>query len=142
MDTILCVHCRKPFSPNPRIKNQRYCGKKDCQRARKTSWQKKKLKHDPDYAANQKDCQKSWRERHPGYWQNWREHHPEYTAIKRIRQKERNRRMRRPIAKMDASKPDTFVKSGWYLLIREPAAPETIAKMDASIQKIQLISYG
>ena len=31
-----CVHCRRHFRPNPKIKNQSYCGRKECQRARKS----------------------------------------------------------------------------------------------------------
>jgi len=46
---IPCAHCGRPFAPGPRVKNQRYCGEKNCQRARKRKWQKEKLGNDPDY---------------------------------------------------------------------------------------------
>ena len=44
-------HCRRILNPDPRVKNQRYCGEKACQRARKRQWQKEKLAVDPDYKA-------------------------------------------------------------------------------------------
>jgi len=31
---IPCTHCGRLFAPDPRVKNQRYCGEKDCQRGR------------------------------------------------------------------------------------------------------------
>jgi hypothetical protein len=46
---IPCANCSHPFTPDPRVKNQRYCGGKDCQRARKREWQKEKLRTNPDY---------------------------------------------------------------------------------------------
>jgi hypothetical protein len=53
-----CPHCGKRFLPHPAVFNQRYCGSTDCQRARKKSWQKEKLKSDPDYRENQAAAQK------------------------------------------------------------------------------------
>jgi hypothetical protein len=44
---IRCAHCSCLFFPDPRVKNQRYCSSKECQRARKRLWQKEKLAHDP-----------------------------------------------------------------------------------------------
>lgn len=31
------------------MKNQRYCGARDCQQARKNAWQREKQQTDPDY---------------------------------------------------------------------------------------------
>lgn len=138
MKAIQCAHCHQFFVPNPRVKNQRYCGEKPCQRARKTLWQKLKLKIDPDYQANQRDCQKQWRNNNPDYWRNWRAAHPGYTERNRIRSRLRSM----SFANMDASKPEGFIKSGYYFLIPEPLDPVVFAKMDASIQKVQLISTG
>ena len=138
MKAIRCAHCHQFFVPNPRVKNQRYCSEKPCQRARKTLWQSQKLKTDPDYKANQRDCQKQWCKNHPDYWSNWRAAHPGYTERNRIR----GRLKSRNLAKMDASKSEHFIKSGCYFLIPEPLSPVFIAKMDASIQKVQLISVG
>ncbi|NLI31809.1 MAG: hypothetical protein GX422_03355 [Deltaproteobacteria bacterium] len=55
---IQCAHCGCRFEPNPRVKNQSCCSQKDCQRARKRKWRKAKLVSDPDYKANQRDCQR------------------------------------------------------------------------------------
>jgi hypothetical protein len=65
MKRILCVHCGRDFLPNPRVKNQGYRNRRECQRARKPLWQRQKLAIDPDYQDNQRDCWKSWRQRHP-----------------------------------------------------------------------------
>ena len=62
---IACAHCGRLFPRDPRVKNQRYCGEKDCQRARKREWQKEKLRNDPDYKDNQRACQIDWHKRQP-----------------------------------------------------------------------------
>lgn len=142
MEPIRCAHCQQFIVPNPHIKNQRYCSHAACQRARKTFWQKQKLKFDSDYKANQKDCQKQWRENHPGYWRSWRAEHPEYSKRNCIQQQERNRQRAFKIAKMDASKTESFIKSGCYFIIPELFGPVIIAKMDASVQKVRLILDG
>jgi len=49
MEEKRCAHCGCPLDLNPRSKNQRYCGKQECQRARKRMWQKNKMATDPDY---------------------------------------------------------------------------------------------
>jgi hypothetical protein len=142
MEPIRCAHCQQFIVPNPHIKNQHYCNSAACQRARKTLWQKQKLKTDSDYKANQKDCQKQWRENHPGYWRNWRAEHPEYSKRNCIQQQERNRQRAFKIAKMDASKTESFIKSGCYFIIPELLGPVIIAKMDTSVQKVRLILDG
>ena len=61
--------CPLPVSvlSNPRVKTQRFCSDKACQRARKAQWQRDKLATDPDYRANQRDCQYRWQHQHPQY---------------------------------------------------------------------------
>jgi hypothetical protein len=142
MEAICCAHCQQFFVPNPRIKKQRYCSHAACQRARKTLWQKQKLKTDSDYKTNQKDCQKQWCENHRDYWRNWRAEHPKYTERNRIQQQERNRQRTFKIAKMDVSKTENFIKSGCYFIIPELFGSAIIAKMDASVQKVRLILDG
>ena len=95
MNKVRCAHCGSRFVPNPRIRNQRYCGRIECQRARKSSWQRRKLATDPDYQANKQDSQRAWRIRNPGYWQNWRLRHPEYVERNRMLQQERRGRLSR-----------------------------------------------
>ena len=129
---IPCAHCGCLFTPNPRVKNQRYCGEEDCQRARKRKWQKEKLATDPDYKANQRACQIDWHSEHPGYYRKYRQGNPRYCQRNTLLQTYRNAKAR-VIAKMDASEtPPVNKPSAFYLL-------PLIAKMDALPQKVFLI---
>lgn len=136
--TIQCVHCGCHFEPNPRVKNQRYCNEKECQRARKRKWQQDKLLSDPDYKANQRDCQKEWHKRQPGYYKRYRERHPKSCERNRLMQRYRNcrRRPRQKIATMDAFHPVPVLDPALYYLL------PVIAKMDASTQKVLIIPAG
>jgi hypothetical protein len=124
--------CKRLFIPNPRVKNQLYCGEKDCQRARRRKWQKEKLATDPDYKADQADRQREWRQLHPGYYKEYRQAHPANRQRNSLLQRYRNARAR-VIAKMDAFKPAPIKEPGVFYLL------PLIAKMDASAQKIFLI---
>ena len=139
MNRIRCAHCRRVFLPDPRVKNQRFCGKKPCQRARKTLWQRQKMASDPDYQANHTDSQRAWQKRNPDYWRAYRHRRPDYCQRNRLLQKHRdnNRRRLHGLAKMDALKPIWFVKPGTYYLIPEPGS--SLAKMDALSQKFHVI---
>ena len=137
MQKVRCAHCGCRFVPNPRIKNQHYCGKLQCQRARKTSWQRQKLAADPDYQADKRESQKAWSSRNPGYWQNWRARNPEYVERNRIGQESRRNRYKNRVAKMDALEPLSTIKTGSYYLVSDRV--ESVAKMDASAQKVRLI---
>lgn len=109
-----CPHCGQPFQPRPQIPQQTYCSAPACQRARKRSWQQKKLTSDPDYRENQRDAQRAWLDRHPDYWRNYRDQHQEYVQRNRARQRVRPCPDRSPgIAKMDACLPETF-RRGLY----------------------------
>jgi hypothetical protein len=131
---ILCAapHCRRLFDPDPRVKNQRYCSEKECQRARKQIWQKEKLAQDPDYRENQRDCQIQWHQRHQGYYKKYRQDHPRYRKRNALLQGYRNSKAR-TIAKMDEFKPAPIKNPGPFYLL------PLIAKMDASVQKVFLI---
>jgi hypothetical protein len=129
---IPCAHCGRLFAPDPRVKNQRYCGDKGCQRARKRKWQKEKLGTDPDYKANQSACQIDWHRRHPGYYRKYRRDRPSCRERNNLLQCCRNAKTR-VIAKMDESKPAPVNKPGAFYLL------PLIAKMDASPQKVLLI---
>lgn len=127
--------CGNYFTPNPRIKNHKYCGDKACQNLRKARWQKERLSTDADYRANQADAQKRWVGKNPDYWRKYRAEHNDYS----LREQQRCRRRRNPCvdknneaegtkrptaAKMDSLL--TFVKTGTYTLRHVSAA----AKMD------------
>ncbi len=49
---MICTHCGKEFSPNPRVRKQRYCGAEECRRARRNRMQRMKMTADPDYREN------------------------------------------------------------------------------------------
>lgn len=124
---IRCKNCGELVPANNRIKNQRYCKKEACQRARKAEWQRKKLATDPDYWFNQRDCQRKWRKAHPGYYRDYRKRKPDYTKRNRKRQRDRDRMKNGgDLAKMDAlnSKGNNDLKA-YYL-------HPHLAKMDAS----------
>lgn len=133
----VCYHCGCLFDFNPRVKNQRYCCKQECQRARKSKWQKHKLATDPDYKANQRDCQTDWHSRHPGYYRKYRQEHTKYSRQNTFLQTIRNANAR-VIAKMDAFKPAPAKDPGFFFIL------PLIAKMDAlkpSPVKIKNVFY-
>lgn len=128
---IRCVNpcCRRHFLPNPRVKTQRYCNRKECQRVRRRLWQKEKMASDLDYQANQRDCQKRWRKQNPDYWRQYRMNNPLYVERNRLLQRKRDRKRRLDnLAKMDALKRVSLLESGTYYIIPEGA---DLAKMDA-----------
>jgi hypothetical protein len=75
---------------NPRIKNQSYCNREQCQKARKAKWQREKMANDPLYRRDQKKSNDDWLENNQGYWKDYRENHPEYTNRNRKLQKIRD----------------------------------------------------
>jgi len=133
-----CAHCRCLFVPNPRAKTQRFCAHQACQRARKAPWQREKMASDPDYRANQRDCQHRWQHQHPQYWRAYRQQRAAYRERNRLLQQHRDHKRRAPpLAKMDVLEPVIFIQPGIYHLI--PAVGESLAKMDVLAQKCQVI---
>jgi len=51
-----CQHCQAPLPMSLRNPSQRFCGKKECQKARKRHWQRDKMRSDPDYGLNQRQA--------------------------------------------------------------------------------------
>jgi hypothetical protein len=130
-----CRHCRCLFVFNSRLKDQRYCGRRECQRVRRRLWQRQKMATDADYQQNQRAAQKHWQQEHPEYWRQYRERHPDYAENNRRLQRQRDQRLRL-LAKMDASGRINRIKAGTYYLL--PGGSD-LAKMDALAQKITLI---
>ena len=85
--TFRCSCCRRIVPRNPRARNQRYCGGKPCQQARKNKWQRNKQQMDSDHRANKEESQRAWRQQNPDYWKLYRELNTEYC--------ERNRKLQR-----------------------------------------------
>jgi hypothetical protein len=133
-----CVHCRRRFVTNPRVKTQRFCSNKPCQKARKAKWQRNKMATDPDYQANQRDAGQAWQSRHRDYRRHYRHRHSDYCERNRLLQTYRDSiRRAKPLAKMDASVTASFLKPGTYHII--PATGEPLAKMDALAMICHLI---
>ena len=129
--------CGNYFTPNPRIKNHKYCDDTACQRLRKARWQKEKLSTDADYRSNQTDAQKRWVGKNPDYWRKYRAEHGDYSLRERQRCRRRRNtsvdkknksdgRKRPTAAKMDSLLP--FVKTGTYTLrhVSDAAKMDTI----------------
>ena len=136
---IRCANadCRRFFSPNPRVKNQQYCNKEQCQRVRKNRWQRQKMKNNPQYRKDQKEGQQCWIEQNQDYWQQYRDQHPECVIRNRFLQKERDQKRRsKNLAKMDSLKPISPVKAGRYYIIPGTA---DLAKMDSLSHTYRLI---
>ena len=138
-----CIHCGKSFNSDPRVKNQKYCSDRDCQRARRARWYREKMAKDPDYRDNKKRCQREWLARHPGYYGDYRARHPEYVERNRLLQIRRNAKRRKDrvgklIAKIDASPGGLFSRKGeLFKLI--PQQGRLIAKIDSLV--VKLIPY-
>ncbi len=73
MTKLHCQHCGNGFTPLPQVPNQAYCSSPDCQKQRRSQWQKRKLQSDPDYRENQYRAQKSWSAKNPNYWRKYRQ---------------------------------------------------------------------
>jgi len=142
-----CKHCGRSFAIGARHPNQKYCTQKQCQRARKNDWQRRKLASDEDYRGNQAACKANWSKRNTGYWKQYRKKNPEYAQRNREKQRKRNfnRRQRsdRPIAsglaKMDAKNGQRALISGYYKLI--PVTDIPVANMEPIIVSIHETVY-
>ena len=119
--TFRCSCCRRTMPRNPRARNQRYCGARPCQQARKNKWQRNKQQADSDHRINKEESQRAWRQQNPGYWKLYRERNPEY--CERNRQLQRKRDLKRhyknlstanesDLAKKDASATKTIKTTG------------------------------
>lgn len=143
-----CQHCGEAFTPCPRVKNQKYCSKPECQKARKRLWHKQKLLNDEAYRINQEAAKRRWRQNHSDYCRKYRASHPGYVLRNREKQRIRNKKRRdahslqkltrQPIAKMDAINGLSAKISGKFRLI--PVSEQGVAKMDALIVQISAIS--
>ncbi len=83
-----CLCCHHIFVPDPRVKNQKYCGSPACAKASKRAAQKAWRSR----RRNRKKCavhQKRWRCRNPDYMAKYRAGHPEYVrrenALRKVR---------------------------------------------------------
>ncbi len=145
MGPILCNNCFEFFPPSPRHKDQKYCMKPECRRAKKAAWKRHKMDTDPKFKEDQYLSNKKWAQNHPGYWKKYRAKHPKKAERNRALQTVRNRHRAEKrknkagtetklIAKVDASISNNFNLLGRFWLI------PVIAKVDALKVNIYKIS--
>jgi len=134
MKALICEHCGTRFIP--RRSSQKYCTELSCRRSRKRQWQRHKLATDSDYRLAQREAQACWLAKNPDYYRTYRRNHPSYTRTNRLKQRIRNHRHRRKVAKMDAKKP---VITGFYVLSAVNPDGALIAKMDT--RYVQLTEF-
>lgn len=135
---IRCCCCRRLVPANPRVKNQKYCGSKECQAQQRKLWQKEKLATDEDYRQNRRDVQRRWRKRNRGYWSKWRRKNPHYVERNRAQQSVRNKR-RRLCKDSDCKDESLQVPKS---IGRIDVLPSLIAKcesLDRKVKQIQLV---
>ena len=135
----LCKCCGSTFIKH-RNPNQLYCTSPICQRERKNTWRRSKMKNDSDYNNNQKSANKRWQAKNQDYWKNYRQAHPDYVERNRNAQRVRDGTGSMDashLAKSDASPNDTLIGSGSYWLFHDLGH---LAKSDALKVKITVIT--
>ena len=136
MEELPCCHCGDFFPRSPRHKDQNYCKKPACQRARKAAWKRLKMRIDPIFRADCQLANQKWSKATPGYWKAYRNRNPDKVERNRELQTLRNRKRKANpkggpppgppvIAKVDASISNKFNPVGTYYLV------PVIAKVDA-----------
>lgn len=136
MEPVLCLNCYDLFPPSPRHKNQSYCMKPECRRAKRAAWKRTKMSTDAQFRKDQCLSNKKWAQNNPDYWTRYRQRNPEKVKRNRILQRIRNKRRaanksmpfgRHPtlIAKVDASSCRNYNMIGQFWLV------PIIAKVDA-----------
>ena len=87
-----CLGCREDFIPRNNVPSQRYCGRKECQRKRRSDWQRRKMAEDADYWEHQEKARKNWKEHHRDYMRRYRQSHPTYRERENRQRRERRQR--------------------------------------------------
>ena len=113
ISNFVCHHCKKRYKKNPRLKIvQRYCGSKECQQARKNSWERNKLKTNSDYKQKRKASKSNWYLKRPGYeyQKNYRLSHPSYVSDNRSKQQMRNSNRNQVVHELNIVKTDALIE--------------------------------
>jgi hypothetical protein len=132
---------------NYRIKEQQYCNKEACQRARKRNYHKQKMVTDEKYRREHLQSIQDWRTYRPlaQYQRTYRDNHPDYVRKNREQQRRRNQK-RHPI-EVTSSPPVIVkgdacnsIKSGTYLLTpcARVNASEVIVKVDSFMVELSV----
>lgn len=134
-----CKHCQNEFTPDYRVKDcQKYCNNPDCQRSRKSRWEREKRQTDKDYYKRQKQSQSNWRKKKPShqYQNEYRKAHPDYIKTNREKQRLRNKKRQvqmtaEKIVKMDEFDSTLQRNSSKYIINMNLArGVKKIVKMD------------
>ncbi len=125
--TFRCSCCRRIVPRNPRARNQRYCGAKPCQQARKNKWQQNKQQMDSDHKENKEESQRAWRQQNPDYWKRYRERNPEY--CERNRQLQRKRDLKRQHKKLSVTDASDLAK-------KDSLAPQALVRYSPLITEV------
>ena len=132
-----CRQCGKLW--RRRTREQSYCGKIACQKARKNAWRRAKYAADADYRANQRDSTNAWLDDQGGtaaYHRAYRQRRKESGAAAASAV-----RSEAPAsANSDAKLGESSLKSGMYALT--PIARKGDANSDALLARIDFIPRG
>ena len=128
-----CRHCRRLKARRTRA--QQYCGEESCQQARKNRWRRQRYATDPDYRANQRDCNDAWLARQGGS----ASYHRAYRLRRHDAQERSAKDSAAVAANSDANPPISDLTSGLYRLIALGDA-----KRDTFVVNLRIITdrYG
>lgn len=139
---IQCACCHELITPRNNL--QTYCSKEQCQRKRKSEWQKTKLTNDVSYRQNQADSQRVWRDKNKDYMPEYRKRHPQYVERNREQQKVRRKNcstsslpQNPDVVKMDARLAQIAsipLLGGIYML-----SPAGVVNMDAVMVQLTVL---
>ncbi len=146
ISNFICQHCGRRCRCNPRVKNQEYCSRKECQQARKREWDIKHYHTSKKYRKKRLASQKTWRKKRNEYQKEYRARHPEYVArcyeIQKERYKKRREAERGALEKNNVNTDAIFTqprRDGIYKLIPVDEIKNNV-NTDAFIVKMQILS--
>lgn len=146
--TFICQHCGRTCRCNTRVKNQKYCSRKECQQARKRKWDKTHYHSNKTYREKRLASQKVWRENRPQdkYQKAYRERHPEYVKrcceLQKERYKKRRESERKALDQKIVNTDAIFTQpkgDGIYELIPVDGKKNNV-NTDAFIVRMQILS--
>ena len=147
ISTFICQHCGRRCRCNPRVKNQEYCSRKECQQARKREWEKKKYRTNKKYREARLKSQKTWRKNYPHkeYQKEYRSRRLDYVARCYAQQKEsyhERREAERKALEQNNVNTDSLSlqprRGGLYKLIPMGATKNNV-NTDSFIVKMQIL---
>ncbi len=123
--------------------DQRYCGERECQKARKNAWRREKYAQDSDYRANQRDSTNAWLGEQGGsaaYYRGYRNRRKNLPISRAVCEQSSPSEAPPLRAKRDAKLAKRTLRSGVYTLV--PVQPDGAAKRDAVLVEIAVVPRG